>query len=201
VFTLLSILLNEFDTIKEAQNGSLAAFNRLVMAYQGLAYNVAYRVSGNREAAADACQDAFLKAYKSLRQYHGGSFKSWLLRIVTNTCYDHLRYARRRPADSLEDLTDETGEDDGRWQSHDELPEEQVLRSELQDLLQQAISQLPTDQRTVLVLSDVQHMAYQEIAEIIGQPLGTVKSRLSRARRRVRDFLLAHKELLPQQYR
>jgi DNA-directed RNA polymerase specialized sigma24 family protein len=69
--------------IKEAQKGSLSAFNQLVMAYQGTAYNVAYRVIGNGDAAADACQDSFLKAYKSIKQYQGGSFKSWLLRIVT----------------------------------------------------------------------------------------------------------------------
>ncbi len=198
---LLSILLNEFDMIKEAQNGSVAAFNQLVMTYQSLAYNVAYRVMGNRESAADACQESFLKAYKSMHQYQGGSFKSWLLRIVTNTCYDQIRYRIRRPADSLEDLTQETGEDDGRWANHDELPEERMLRDELNDLLQQAINQLPQDQRTVLVLSDVQHLSYQEIAEVINQPLGTVKSRLSRARHRVRDFLLEHKELLPNQYR
>ena len=77
--------MDESRTIKEAQKGSLAAFNQLVMTYQGTAYNVAYRVMGQPEAAADACQDAFLKAYKAIKQYQGGSFKSWLLRIVTNT--------------------------------------------------------------------------------------------------------------------
>ena len=198
---LLSILLNEIDIIKEAQAGSLSAFNRLVMAYQGTAYNVAYRVMGNADAAADSCQDSFIKAYKAIGQYRGGSFKSWLLRIVTNTCYDQIRYKNRRPATSLEDLVEESEDGHGNLVSPNELPEEELLRGELGELLQHAINQLPEDQRLVLVLSDVQQFSYQEIADIIGQPLGTVKSRLSRARQRVRDFLMKRTELLPTQYR
>jgi RNA polymerase sigma-70 factor (ECF subfamily) len=193
--------MNEFDAIKEAQNGSLSAFNQLVMAYQGTAYNVAYRVIGNGDAAADACQDAFLKAYKAIKQYKGGSFKSWLLRIVTNTCYDHIRYKSRRPATSLEDLTENPDDHSDKLVSQTERPEERILRGELNDLIQVGINQLPEDQRIVLVLSDVQGFSYQEVADIIDQPLGTVKSRLSRGRRRLRDFLLTQKELLPSQYR
>jgi len=193
--------MNESRTIAQAQQGNLSAFNQLVMAYQGTAYNVAYRVTGNGEAAADACQDAFLKAYKSINQYKGGSFKSWLLRIVTNTCYDQLRYKKRRPASSLEDLSEHPDDHSASLTSPDERPEEHVLRGELNDLLQHCINQLPEDQRVVLVLSDVHGLAYQEISEIINQPLGTVKSRLSRARRRLRAILMQQKELLPGQYR
>jgi len=193
--------MNELDTIQKAQNGDLAAFNRLVMAYQGTAYNVAYRVVGNGEAAADACQDAFIKAYKAIRQYQGGSFKSWLLRIVTNTCYDHIRYKSRRPATSLEDLTENPDDHSAMLVSDAEPPEAHVLRGELNDIIQVGVNQLPEDQRVILVLSDMQGFSYQEIAEIIDQPLGTVKSRLSRGRRRLRDFLLTQQELLPGQYR
>ena len=194
-------MMDEAQTIKEAQQGSIAAFNQLVMAYQGTAYNVACRVMGDGDAAADACQDAFLKAYKALGQYRGGSFKSWLMRIVTNTCYDQIRYKSRRPANSLEDMTENPSADRTKLINGSERPEERLLRSELQDLLHLAISQLPEDQRIVLVLNDVQGFSYQEIAEVIDQPLGTVKSRLSRARRKVRDFLLEQQELLPGQYR
>lgn len=193
--------MDESRIISQAQNGSLSAFNQLVMAYQGTAYNVAYRVIGNQDAAADACQDAFLKAYKAIKQYQGGSFKSWLLRIVTNTCYDQLRYKSRRPATSLEDLAENPDDHSLKLVSRAETPEEHTLRGELGDLLQVGINQLPPDQRLVLILSDVQGLSYQEIAEIIDQPLGTVKSRLSRGRRRLRDFLLQQKELLPSQYR
>ena len=193
--------MDEARTIKEAQQGSISAFNQLVMAYQGTAFNVAYRVIGDGEAAADACQDAFVKAYKAINQFRGGSFKSWLLRIVTNTCYDQIRYKSRRPANSLEDLTENPGAESFKLVNGSERPEERVLRGELNDLLQVGISPLPEDQRVVLVLNDVQGFSYQEIAEIIDQPLGTVKSRLSRARRRLRDFLLQQQELLPSQYR
>ncbi|MDX1520573.1 MAG: sigma-70 family RNA polymerase sigma factor [Anaerolineae bacterium] len=196
--------MDEAQTIKKAQNGDLAAFNTLVMAYQGLAYNVAYRVIGNADAAADACQDAFLKAYKAIGQHKGGSFKSWLMRIVTNVCYDQIRYKRRRPATSLEEMI----KDDENADEHNpnlisdaEHPEAHALRDELNNLIQLGITQLPEDQRIVLVLSDIEGFAYQEIAEIIEQPLGTVKSRLSRGRRRLRDFLVARQELLPDQYR
>ena len=193
--------MNELDTIQQAQQGDLAAFNRLVMAYQGTAYNVAYRIIGNGEAAADACQDAFIKAYKAIQQYQGGSFKSWLLRIVTNTCYDQIRYKSRRPTSSLEDLTENPDDHSARLISDIESPEEGVLRGELNKTIQVGINQLPEEQRIILVLSDVQGFSYQEIAEIIDQPLGTVKSRLSRGRRRLRDFLLTQQELLPGQYR
>jgi RNA polymerase sigma-70 factor (ECF subfamily) len=193
--------MDESLIIAQAQQGSLAAFNQLVMAYQGTAYNVAFRLMGQQEAAADACQDAFLKAYKAIKQYRGGSFKSWLLRIVTNTCYDQLRHNSRRPSTSLEDLTEESADYNIKLASNGERPEEHVLRDELNSLLQSGINQIPEDQRIVLVLSDIQGFSYQEIAELIDQPLGTVKSRLSRGRRRLRDFLLAQKELLPGQYR
>jgi len=197
---LNAYVMDETRTIQEARQGSLAAFNQLVMAYQGTAYNVAYRIFGDGEAAADACQDAFLKAYRAIAQYRGGSFKSWLLRIVTNTCYDQLRYKSRRPANSLEEMTENPSPDSVKLVNGSERPEDRVVRDELSDLIQMGISHLPEDQRIVLVLSDVQGFAYQEIAEIIGQPLGTVKSRLSRGRRKLRDFL-QQQELLPSQYR
>lgn len=193
--------MDESRTIQQAQSGDLSAFNRLVMAYQSTAFNVAYRVVGSSEAAADACQDAFVKAYKSIQQYQGGSFKSWLLRIVTNTCYDQIRYSKRRPATSLENLADNPEEHNTKLVSEIEPPEEQILRGELGDLIQVGINQLPEDQRVIVVLSDIQGLSYQEIAEIIDQPLGTVKSRLSRGRSRLRDFLLQRQELLPGQYR
>lgn len=191
--------MDEITVIRKAQQGNIAAFNQLVMAYQGTAYGVAYRIMGAEDTAADACQDSFLKAFKALKQYRGGSFKSWLLRIVTNTCYDQLRYKKRRPATSLEDFDGDAEETHLRDAA--QLPEDKVLQGELHDLIQVGLNNLPDDQRIVIVLSDIQGFAYQEIADIIGQPLGTVKSRLNRGRRRLRDFLLRQQELLPGQYR
>lgn len=191
--------MNEAEIIKTAQQGSLSAFNRLVMSYQGLAYSVAYRVMGDQERAADATQEAFIKAFKAIEQYRGGSFKSWLLRIVSNTCYDQIRYEKRRPSQPLES-EDYESDYSPYMVDETERPEESLMRNELGDMLQYAINQLPKDQRLVLIFSDVEGMNYQEVSDILDVPLGTVKSRLSRARGKLRDILL-EQELLPKKYR
>jgi len=187
--------------IAAAQRGDLQAFNKLILAYQGLAYNLAYRILGDGEEAADATQDAFLKAYRGLKGYRGGSFKAWILRIVTNACYDQLRSKQRRPADSLEAMLDESPDHSLLLWDEGEGPELHTLRTELSGVIQAGIATLPPDQRTVLVLSDILGFSYQEIAEIAAINLGTVKSRLSRAREKLRAFLLQHEELLPSAYR
>ena len=192
--------MDETELIRSAQKGELRAFNQLIMAYQSVSFNVAYHILNESEAATDVTQEAFIKAYKSIRQYRGGSFKAWLLRIVTNTCYDHLRARQRRPTVSLDDML----EDPERAPQliHDyEGPESHALRSELGDFIQKAIAALPEDQRTVLILSDIEGFSYQEIAEVTGTELGTVKSRLSRGRSKMRDLLRQNAELLPPQYR
>jgi len=190
--------------IAAAQQGSLPAFNKIILHYQGLAYNVAYRIMGDGDSASDTTQDAFVKAYQRINQYRGGSFKAWLLRIITNTCYDALRARKRRPTVSLENEIDGEESDpdyDPRLIDTTERPDAFVMRKELAGVIQSAIGQLPADQRTALILSDVEGMDYQEIADAMGTALGTVKSRLSRARAKMRDLLLAHGELLPAQYR
>jgi RNA polymerase sigma-70 factor (ECF subfamily) len=191
---------DEQALIEAASRGELPAFNQLILAYQGLAYNLAYRILGNGEAAADATQEAFIKAYRSLGQYRGGSFKAWLLRIVTNVCYDQLRNWQRRPATSLEDLVGNS-EHVSSLVDEAEQPADYALRQELGRVIQQGIERLPADQRMVLVLSDIEGLSYEEIAQVMETSLGTVKSRLSRARAKLRDFLLAHQELLPNRYR
>lgn len=193
---------DEPGLIAAARDGSLPAFNQLILHYQSLAYNVAYRIVGDQDLAADATQDGFIKAYKRLDQYRGGSFKAWMLRIITNTCYDALRARRRRPTVALENGTDEDAPDyDVRLIDGAERPEAYAMRQELAAMIQAAIGQLPADQRVTLVLADIEGMDYQEIADVTDTPLGTVKSRLSRARAKLRDLLMAHQELLPSQYR
>ena len=179
--------MDEHTLIAAAQAGDRQAFNELVLCYQGIAYNVAYRVVGNADAAADATQEAFLSAYRSIRRFRGGAFKSWLLRIVINACYDWLRARRRRPEVSLDARTDlEWGE----WSvDPQESPEAFAERQELGRAIQRGLDELPPDQRTVIVLADIHSMCYREVAETLRVPLGTVKSRLSRARRRMRDAL------------
>jgi RNA polymerase sigma-70 factor (ECF subfamily) len=197
--------MDEPALIRDAQRGDVNAFNRLVLAYQSLAYNVAYRILGESEAAADATQDAFLSAYKHLDSYRGGSFRGWLMRIVTNACYDELRRRKRRPSVSLEDLL--TGPDGTETESEavlaslDESPEERAQRRELAGALERCLGDLPDDMRAAVVLCDVQGFDYAEIADATGVALGTVKSRLSRARARLRDCLQSVQDLLPALYR
>jgi RNA polymerase sigma-70 factor (ECF subfamily) len=199
--------MDEPALISEAQNGDLNAFNRLVLEYQSTVYNLAYRIMGENDSAADAAQEAFISAYKNLRHYRGGSFKAWLLRIVTNACYDELRRRKRRPAASLEALTVvEKGPDaeaEASLVSKDESPEDFAERHQLAQQLQACLDRLPEDMRTVVVMSDVMGMEYAEIAANTGTALGTIKSRLSRARARMRDCLRQSQnwELLPRAFR
>lgn len=194
--------MNEAALIEQAQRGDVNAYNTLVLEYQGLAYNVAYRIMGEPDAAADATQDAFISAYKAINRFRGGSFKSWLLRIVTNQCYDELRRRKRRPKTSLDALYVEDETPDASWMTdHAENPESFAQRMDLQSAIVDCLQDLPEDQRTVVVLSDIEGFSYDEIAGIVGVALGTVKSRLSRSRDKLRDCLQSFRELLPSEYR
>jgi RNA polymerase sigma-70 factor (ECF subfamily) len=185
----------------DAQQGDLDAFNQLVIRYQTLAYHVAYRILSDADAAADATQDAFFRAYEAIGQYHGGSFKAWMLRIVTNKCYDQLRAKQRRPTSSLEALLVTEPAPGPSLIDRAESPEAYTERQELSRAIQAGINALPPEQRVSLTLCDVAGMNYKEIAEVTRVSLGTVKSRISRARKKLRDYLLAQQELLPVQYR
>jgi RNA polymerase sigma-70 factor (ECF subfamily) len=190
--------MNEPALIEAARKGDLDAFNTLVLAYQHQVYNLAYRIMGDEASAADVTQEAFISAYKHMSSFRGESFKSWMYRIVTNASYDELRRRRRRPAVSLEGLVDDS-DTEIEYDIPDESigPEARLEQRELASAIQAGIETLPPDQRITLVLSDVQGMSYEEIASITGANLGTVKSRLSRARAKLRDYLLAGGELLP----
>ena len=192
--------MNQYHLIERSLQGDLDAFNQLVIEYQGLGYSVAYRLLDDGDSAADALQDSFIKAFRALGNYRGGSFKSWLMRIVVNTCYDHIRSRQRRRTDSLDDMPVEE-EYIPELTDRSESPQEFAERRELQALISAAFTELPEVQRTAIVLCDVEGYAYEEIAEITSVAVGTVKSRISRARSRVRDYLSQHSELLPAAYR
>ncbi len=192
---------NEQALIHSAQQGDLEAFNTLVLSYQDRVYTQAYRIMGEQHSAADATQEAFISAYRRLETYRGGNFRSWLLRITTNACYDELRRRKRRPAISIEDLPGGDTDDGPALPSPHITPEQSVQQNELHTAIQDCINGLKDDQRIVIVLSDVQGMSYREIADTVGVQMGTVKSRLSRARLGVRKCLQAVQELLPAEYR
>jgi len=191
--------MDEAGLILEAQRGELDAFNRLVLAYQDMVYSQAYRMMGEGPAAEDATQDAFIAAFRKLSTYRGGSFKAWLLRIVTNVCYDELRRRKRRPTTPLEPTDNDDEEiESPRWLSDpNETPEERAERQELARALQRCLNGLPEEFRSVVALVNIQGMDYTEAADVLGKPLGTVKSRLARARTRMRECLKSHGELLP----
>jgi RNA polymerase sigma-70 factor (ECF subfamily) len=193
------MLENEPALIQTAQRGDLSAFNVLVLAYQNNVYTLAYRIMGEAHTAADIAQEAFILAFRRLNTYRGGSFRSWLLRITANQCYDELRRLRRKPSISVEDPNAES--DDVALPDDTSTPEQVVQQRELQHAIQRCINHLSVDQRMVLVSSDVEGFSYQEIAEQVGTSLGTVKSRLSRARAGVRDCLQSVRELLPSIFR
>ena len=191
--------MDEQNLVKDAKRGDLDAFNRLVLVYQELAYNVAFRYLSDPAAAEDAAQTAFISAFKHLRSFRGGSFKAWLMRIVTNACYDELRRQKRRPITALEPC-DEDNEvlENPTWIKDDKpLPEEIAETSDLDKAVQHCLEKLPDEFRMVAVLVDVQGFDYQEVSDVIGTPLGTIKSRLARARMRLRDCLRGFRELLP----
>ncbi len=197
--------MNEESLVRAAKRGDLDAFNRLVIEYQSRAYNLAYRFMSDPASAADVTQDAFISAFRGLGKFRGGSFRSWLLRIVVNGCYDELRRRKRRPASSLDEFSDDGDRllvEAGTSFSHESpKPEQEVERSELRVAIEQCFDELPPDFKAVAVLVDVQGFDYKEAARVISKPVGTVKSRLARARARLRECLNRRGELLPSRFR
>ena len=186
------------ELVRRSQDGDLGAFNVIVERYQGYVLNLSARILGSRMLAEDVAQESFVSAYRAIDRFRGGSLRSWLLRIAQNRSRDVLRSSRRRPADSLDEALLNPS---FQVASGDEPPEQSVVRGELGAEIQRAILSLPEDQRATLVMVDVQGLSYQEAAEAVGVSLGTVKSRLSRGRARVRGYLSQHRELLPEEYR
>ncbi len=194
--------------ITRSQRGDLDAFNQLVLHYQQTTYNVVLRILGDPDAAADVTQDTFITAFRAIQSFRGGSpFRAWLLRIASNQACDYWRRTNRHPLDSLDEVMDED-EPHGasmlstlvaRGQAAN--PEEFLLNQELRALIQQALQELPLDQRVAVILCDVQGLSYEEIAASTQTTLGTVRSRIARGRARLRNYLYKHRELLPRSYR
>jgi RNA polymerase sigma-70 factor (ECF subfamily) len=192
--------MDEIRLVQDAQKGDLNAFNRLILEYQDRVYNTAYRVLGDDAQAQDAVQEAFIAAYNNLDSFRGGSFKAWLLRVVTNKCYDELRRKQRQPSVPLEPFNPETEEDieNPTWLVDNAItPEESAELSALDTAIQNCLNKLPENFRVVVVLIDIQGYDYQSVSEAVKKPLGTIKSRLARARTQLKDCLKRFRELLP----
>lgn len=181
-------IANDVHLVERARAGDLDAFNALVDRYQRQVYNVCLRMLGSREAAEDATQDTFLSAYRRLGDFRGGQFRSWLLRIATNVSIDELRRSKRHATTPLEREVEGTPV---AVEVPDPAsgPEDLALGAELRASLERALAALPPEQRAAVILADVQGLSYEEVAEALGCSLGTVKSRIFRARERLRAYL------------
>jgi RNA polymerase sigma-70 factor, ECF subfamily len=195
--------MNQEALIHDAQTGSLDAFNALVLHYQDSVFNTALRILGDEDLASDATQEAFLSAFRSITSFRGGSFKAWLMRTVTNACYDELRRQKRRPSVPLEPESEDGEEiDSPRWLADPNMsPEQKAEADEVEHAIQHCLNNLPVEFKTVVIMADIQGMDYSEVAIAVHVPLGTIKSRLARARLRLRECLQGFSELLPATFR
>lgn len=190
----------EETLIAAAQRGDLNAFNALVLRYQDSVYNLTYRILGDPDTAADAAQSTFITVFRRFETYRGRNFRAWLLRVAINTCYDLLRYQNRHAAILLHDLVVENFDDDPLIPDSIATPEQAMQDRELSVAIQNCINDLSPDQRVVLMMRDIEGYSYQEIADTENTHVGTVKSRLSRARAGVCKCLQGYRELLPAEY-
>jgi RNA polymerase sigma-70 factor (ECF subfamily) len=186
-----SVMTNEQWLVSDAQQGDLDAFNQLVLKYQDILYNHARWLVRDAGLAADLTQDAFIIAYRRLDGFRGGSFRAWLLRILNNTCIDELRRQKRRPTLRLEPADADGDEFESPTWIAGRSPsvEAQVEQLELRRTLHNAVQSLPVEFREAVLLIDVLEFDYREAAQTMGVPLGTVKSRVARARRRLQEQL------------
>ncbi|MFA6947863.1 MAG: sigma-70 family RNA polymerase sigma factor [Eubacteriales bacterium] len=190
---------NNFDEAKLitlACGGNSEAFGELVSHYESFVYNVVYQIMGNREDALDISQDSFIKAYRSLSSFRGDCrFSTWLYRIAVNTSKDALRSRSKHNVTSLtefEDGDDETKNIDIPDDTPENMPEEALDGDERRRAVRLAIEALSEDHRAVVLLRDVSGYSYEDIAEMLGLEIGTVKSRLNRARLGVKNYLIKH---------
>jgi RNA polymerase sigma-70 factor (ECF subfamily) len=182
--------------LAQSKNGDAEAFTLLVERYQKMLYTVAYRFLGNHEDASDATQEALVRAFKNLHSFRAQcSFKTWLQHIIANVCRDALRRQSRRPIISLDSMQEN---ENSPWELPDakaNSPEEVALNREERDYLQKLIQALSPEYRLVVVMRDLQGFSYEEIASGLNCSVGTVKSRLSRARQALRKQIIQEREL------
>ncbi len=190
--------MEESELIRRCKQGEVVCFNVLVEHYQANVYNLALRMLGNQHSAEDATQEAFISAWQGIDGFRGGNFRAWLLRIAANTCRDQLRLSKRRPGTSLEASLPGLKEPAAPLE---DSPVELAERKMLEEAVQRGLNELDPDQRLAVVLCDMQGMDYEEIASVMGTSVGTVRSRISRGRGHLRDFLVKTGELFGYQIR
>lgn len=200
--SLLTVHDEEQALVKAAQHGDLIAFNALVLRYQNLLFGIALRMLNDEDLASDAVQEALISAFSKLNSFRGGSLRSWLARVTVNACYDELRRKRRQREVPMEQFNMEGEEvEDLSWMIDPAArPEEQYDSFELENAIQRSLSQLTPAYREVVILVDIEGLSYEEASIAARVPVGTVKSRLARARLQMRSALLGYRDLLPAQF-
>ena len=188
------------------RSGRSSCYNCIIESSQSRIYNLAGRMLGDWALAEDAVQESLLSGYRAFGQFRGGNLQAWLTRIVANTCRDMLRARRARPTVSLDPLPSSPDRQDPVPSAADlpstlESPEEYAERRELNLAIQASLDSLPEERRLAVLLVDVQGLSYEEAAQVMKCSLGTVKSRVSRGRRGLRDSLQKSEELLPGRFR
>ena len=181
-------------------------FNCIITDHQNQAYNLACRILNDRFLAEDAVQESLTSAYRSFGQFRGDNLRAWLMRIVSNTCRDMLRSQRARPSVPLDPVGADPDTEDTALAAADvpsslESPEEYAERRELGRLIEDGLARLAEERRLALLMVDVQGFSYEEAATILSCSIGTLKSRISRGRRDLREFLRDSGELLPSRFR
>jgi RNA polymerase sigma-70 factor, ECF subfamily len=186
---------SDVELVKAAQEGDMAAFEELVARHRDKIYARAFSMMRNEDEALDLSQEAWIKAWQRLRQFHGDStFVTWMTRIVINLCLDQLRKHKRQRAESIEVLEETSGGVERHMPVMIVNPSEGLERSELRERIDRAMAQLSYEHRTVLILHEFQEMEYKEIARTMGCSIGTVMSRLFYARRKLAVLLAGLKK-------
>ena len=181
----------ELRIVESVLGGDVNAFETLVLSYEKNVYNLALRMVKNPEDASDMAQEAFIRAYNSLASFRGESkFSVWLYRIVSNVCLDFLRSRSRHPTVSLSVENDEGEETELDIPDESQSPEALLERRLTRDSVRRGLDALSEEYRQILLLREIQGLSYDEIAETLSMELGTVKSRIFRARKKLCDFLL-----------
>lgn len=184
------IEIEELQCVRKAAQGDAAAFEELVVRYQGQVFNLCLRMTADAEDAADLTQEAFVKVWKSLDTFQfDAAFSTWLYRLASNCCLDFLRSKKRRPTVSLTMETEEEDEQTLDVSDDAPTPEEAAISKEERETLRLAMQSIDAEQRQILTLRVVNDLSYSDIARVLGIREGTVKSRLSRARESLRKKL------------
>jgi RNA polymerase sigma factor (sigma-70 family) len=201
--SLQSVTIPEKDLIQAAQSGDLESFNLLILRYQNLLFGIALRLLNDEDAASDAVQEALISAFRRFDTFRGDSLRSWLARVVVNACYDEMRKKRRQHSVPLEQFNSDGEEiETSYWLIDPESdPELQFETFELESAIQSSLNKLAPIYRLMLVLVDIEGLSYEEAAMAAHVPVGTVKSRLARARSQMQKSLQVAGELLPAPYR